>query len=464
MVGADGSVYSFGATYVGSPAGTHLHAPIVGISSTPLFGYWLVASDGGVFGYGDARFFGSAGAVHLHAPVVGMAATPTGRGYWLVASDGGVFGYGDAWFFGSAGAVRLNRPVVGMAATPTGRGYWLVASDGGVFGYGDARFFGSAGAVRLNSPVVGMTATPTGRGYWLAASDGGVFGYGDAWFFGSAGAVRLNRPVVGMAATPTGAGYWLVASDGGVFGYGDAHFHGSAGAAPLPAPVVGMSAQRILDPYRPGTTGYDISWPQCGGAYPPPPHDITIVGVNRGRMYTKNPCLASEAAWAGPSLTLYVNVDGLPNDTTSGLTGPRGTCAVTDLSCRSYNYGRNAATFDLTYTSGLGIGSSMWWLDVEIGKPWRSDNLVYNVEVIKGMLDGLREHGNIVGIYSTSYQWGVITGGGYYPGTPIWVPGARDATEAKAHCAGSYSFGGGTTWLTQWTITYDHDYACDVTG
>jgi len=44
-----------------------------------------------------------------------MAATPDGKGYWLVASDGGIFAFGDAGFFGSAGAITLNRPVVGMA-------------------------------------------------------------------------------------------------------------------------------------------------------------------------------------------------------------------------------------------------------------------------------------------------------------------------------------------------------------
>ena len=30
-----------------------------------------------------------------------MAATPDGKGYWLVASDGGIFNYGDAVFYGS---------------------------------------------------------------------------------------------------------------------------------------------------------------------------------------------------------------------------------------------------------------------------------------------------------------------------------------------------------------------------
>ena len=42
-----------------------------------------------------------------------MAATPDGAGYWLVASDGGIFSYGDARFFGSAGAHLA--PIVGMA-------------------------------------------------------------------------------------------------------------------------------------------------------------------------------------------------------------------------------------------------------------------------------------------------------------------------------------------------------------
>ena len=74
-----------------------------------------------------------------------MAPTPDGGGYWLVASDGGIFSYGDAGFFGSRGGQPLNSPIVGMAATADGKGYWLVAADGGIFNYGDAGFYGSAG-------------------------------------------------------------------------------------------------------------------------------------------------------------------------------------------------------------------------------------------------------------------------------------------------------------------------------
>jgi len=249
-----------------------LAAPVVGISATPSgSGYWLVASDGGIFTFGDARFFGSTGALRLNQPIVGMAATPTGNGYWLVASDGGVFTFGDARFFGSTGGIRLNQPIVGMAATPTGRGYWLVARDGGTFSFGDAVFHGSTGGIRLNQPIVGMAASPTGRGYWLVASDGGIFGFGDARFFGSTGGIRLNQPIVGMAATANGGGYILAAADGGVFPFGNAEFFGSAAGACTGARGIGIATSR-------GARGYWVSFadartyalspsspaPQCG--------------------------------------------------------------------------------------------------------------------------------------------------------------------------------------------------------
>jgi len=82
-----------------------------------------------------------------------------GRGYWLVASDGGIFAFGDAQFYGSTGAIKLNSPIVGMSATPSGRGYWLVASDGGIFAFGDAQFYGSTGATKLNQPIIAKSGS-----------------------------------------------------------------------------------------------------------------------------------------------------------------------------------------------------------------------------------------------------------------------------------------------------------------
>jgi hypothetical protein len=150
----------------------------------------------------------------LNRPIVGMAATPTGRGYWLVATDGGIFGFGDARYHGSTGSIRLQRPIFAMAASPTGRGYWLTASDGGVFAYGDATFRGSAGNQHLLVPVSGMTATPNGRGYWLVTVLGQVYTFGDATFWGNA-PMPIAAYAIGIVGTP--GGYRIVDARGNVF-------------------------------------------------------------------------------------------------------------------------------------------------------------------------------------------------------------------------------------------------------
>jgi hypothetical protein len=133
----------------------------------------------------------------LNEPVVGMAATPDGAGYWLVASDGGIFSFGDAVFHGSTGAIRLNQPVVGMAATPDGGGYWLVASDGGIFSFGDAVFCGSTAGSPTSDRIVGMQADVDGTGYSLIGEDGTVYSYRQA---GSSGPRALNDGVSQVAA------------------------------------------------------------------------------------------------------------------------------------------------------------------------------------------------------------------------------------------------------------------------
>ena len=204
-----------------------------------------------------------------------MAATPSGRGYWLVASDGGIFTFGDAAFYGSTGAMTLNKPIVGMASTPTGRGYWLVASDGGVFTFGDARFFGSTGGPPAGQPIVGMAATPTGAGYWMVASDGGVFTFGDAGFFGSgperAAPPGAPRAVVALVPSASGKGYWQASATGELLAFGDAADLGRPSG--LNRPLVGLAA-----PVRRTTGG------SGGGAAGPgsTTNPITPMGVPGG--------------------------------------------------------------------------------------------------------------------------------------------------------------------------------------
>ena len=228
VAATNAGVYPFGAApNLGSMAGHALNHPVVGMAATPDGGgYWEVASDGGVFGFGDAHFYGSTGNVHLNQPVIGMASSFDGHGYWLYASDGGIFQFGDAHFYGSVGNVHLNQPIVGMASTPDGKGYWLVASDGGIFQFGDAHFYGSTGNVRLNRPVVGMVPTHDGRGYWLVAADGGLFQFGDAKYEGSLPGIGVSDTIVSVTPTGDGAGYLMVSAGGRVYPFGDAPYYG----------------------------------------------------------------------------------------------------------------------------------------------------------------------------------------------------------------------------------------------
>jgi cell wall-associated NlpC family hydrolase len=116
----------------------------------------------------------------LNKPIVAMSPTPDGRGYWLVASDGGVFSFGDAAFYGSTGAIALNNPIVAATPTPDGRGYWLMAGDGGVFSFGDAAFFGSTAADAPTDPAEKIVPTTSGQGYWIEDQNGTMYPFGSA--------------------------------------------------------------------------------------------------------------------------------------------------------------------------------------------------------------------------------------------------------------------------------------------
>ncbi|MHB8219275.1 MAG: glycoside hydrolase family 25 domain-containing protein, partial [Acidimicrobiales bacterium] len=368
------------------------------------------------------------------------AATPTGGGYWEVASDGGIFSFGQAPFYGSMGGKPLNQPIVGMAATPTGGGYWEVASDGGIFSFGDARFYGSMGGKPLNQPIVGMTASPTGTGYIMVASDGGIFSFGHAPFFGSLGGVPISRPIVAMAMTPEGHGYWFTDNNGAVSAFGKAGYYGSAPQV-LNQPVVGMAEAAgtgafVAQAYPAGSYGYDVSVYQCN-QLPPAPHVIGVVEVNGNgvRQTTPNPCLAQEASWAGAGLNLY---DYLTFGTTA--TGP------TVCGSPACNYGFHQA--QNTYTMAkrvLGVHATVtWWLDVENTNYDWSSNAAQNAQVVRGALMGLRAKGiNTVGIYASPGVWNSIVGT-YQPPVPYWMAWYTNTTGG----GGPYN----CTHVTTWTV------------
>ncbi len=67
-----------------------------------------------------------------------------------MASDGGIFAFGNAKFRGSMGATKLNKPVVGMVRY--GTGYLMVGADGGIFSFSDKPFVGFAGCQPAGPP------------------------------------------------------------------------------------------------------------------------------------------------------------------------------------------------------------------------------------------------------------------------------------------------------------------------
>jgi hypothetical protein len=522
LVAANGGVYTFGdAGFFGSPGGRHLNQPIVGMAATPDgHGYWLVASDGGIFAYGDAAFFGSTGHIRLAKKIVGIAATPDGRGYWLVASDGGIFAFGDAGFFGSAGGRHLNQPIIGMAATPDGRGYWLVASDGGIFAYGDAEFLGSAGAMHLSAKVVGIAAAPSGRGYRLATANGGVLsfqGHGGHLAQGTEemapAGYRQPSPVVAIlvAGPPvTGSAPSATTTPGPTTGVPPASTTSGPTSVPtttLPSTTAVPSTTTVpvatttpifpyKTPYPPAATGYDVSWPQCSpigssrATTLPAYGAFAIVGVNGGTISSFNPCFSAEAAWAGSGLSVYIILQPAPpTSPPQEMTGPKAACAPTSSVCEGYDWGWNYAKADFSFVAQRGFGAKVWWVDVETGEGWPTSASLQpvNAAIIQGAIDAIRSAGGTVGIYSTWYQWGKITGS-YLPSgqPPIWVPGAYTLSggsrSAVAYCqralfpgdpsslSSAYiGFAGGEPWLVQYGYSgtagvpfggIDPDYSC----
>jgi hypothetical protein len=449
-----------GSSSAGSPGGT-------GSSSTASTAeshasYWLAASDGGVFAFGGLPFYGSMGGQHLNEPIVGMAPAPGGSGYWLVASDGGIFAF-HAPFYGSMGGQRLNKPVVGMAVDPATGGYWLVASDGGVFAF-HAPFYGSTGNIALNKPIVGMAATPDGDGYWLVASDGGIFTFGDAPFEGSLGGDPLSYPVVAMANTGVEAtGYWLVNTNGAVSSFGTAGNFGSAPqqlSSPIVAIVDGPGTGAVTNTVAPsGSFGYDVSNYQCGSQLPSG-HTIGIVQATGWGGSAPNPCLATEAAWAGGGLELYIFMADGTSDTNEPGCNSNPEC----------NFGFAAAQSAFQYVASQQVDPDVaWWLDVEAAN-WSSDTAA-NDQVINGALIELRGLGiNTVGIYTSPLTWSSIAGD-YQPPVPIWL--AWYTGQPQQNCTTGVSYAAshgdqlptGGVLVTQYTddangTGVDGDYTC----
>jgi hypothetical protein len=208
----------------------------------------------------------------------------------------------------------------------------------------------------------------------------------------------------------------------------------------------------------PGTIGLDVSYPNCSAVLPHT--DFGIVGVTGGRTYTQNPCFLRQAM-TFPQPSLYVNTGWNGKSDQVTVVQPK-KCVAGDNNCLAYNFGYNAAVAAYDMANHAWVRSSTWWLDVETSNSW-SDDVMQNRNSLQGEYDALRARGvATVGAYSTSYQWGKITGN-WKNGWPSWgATVVTSAPEAQAFCT-DHEFTGGRSRLVQFgppNIHLDHDVAC----
>ncbi|MDQ3065326.1 MAG: hypothetical protein M3Q36_03590 [bacterium] len=262
-------------------------------------------------------------------------------------------------------------------------------------------------------------------------------------------------------------------------------------------------AARPTKPSGGGTTsliGYDVSYPQCGRTLPTN-HAFAVVGINGGNAASDNDCLASQLAWAKtasglanqPKVQVYVNTanpgevinlvstwptNNIDNNNTEPLNRYGNTCdGSNSLSC-SWLYGWNRAIdaekyFKLKATEA-GLASTAtadytWWLDVETMNTWQSgseSSLRKNVAALEGWADYYKNKEAEVGLYSTAYQWGEITGNYISSSSSLnnlanWRPSGATLKNAQKNCGVAPLTPGGFISLTQYVKNnLDHNHSC----
>ena len=230
-----------------------------------------------------------------------------------------------------------------------------------------------------------------------------------------------------------------------------------------------------------GPTGYDVSYPQCGTQLPTNVL-FGIAGVNDGIVFSANPCLGAQVAWAEryePAAILYANTGdpgpALSKHWPTGQTSPQ-LCdaAQPDSASCSYDYGWNAAADSYrdavnAYVSlgKLASGATQtpqpneWWLDVESANSWESST-ANNVAALQGEVAYLQSQGvTSVGFYANAGDWGTITGNTRaFAALASWRAGAGSQSTAQSYC-GTTGFTGGAIKYSQYASGgFDADVRC----
>ncbi len=272
----------------------------------------------------------------------------------------------------------------------------------------------------------------------------------------------------------------------------------AVGGLLLPAVVLAAKPTGNIPAPTTEYVGYDVSYPQCGKRLPTD-HYFGIVGVNGGNAASANACLADQLVWASKAkagsnqskFQLYVNtanpgelIDQISTWPTTSLdstgvqpTNPYGECDGTNSRACSWLYGWNRSIYTegvfktAAQSKGLNTNTAdyTWWLDVETMNTWQSGSneaLIRNTAAIEGFGAYYQSKGAKIGLYSTAFQWGQITGNNIEPtsnliGLPNWRPSGASLSNAKTNCSVAPLTPGGKIVLTQYVIkNLDHNHSC----
>ena len=243
----------------------------------------------------------------------------------------------------------------------------------------------------------------------------------------------------------------------------------------------------------------DVSFPQCHGGLPSGrAAAFAVLGANKGTSYSTNPCLEAQLAWAKrlPAAPAFYANTGNPGPLRArhwplGQTVPQ-VCTSADpnsVGC-SYDYGWNAARQSLSIAADAAqrlhhvdranarqrVANVDWWLDVETMNSWQAYEghettaaQRRDAATLTAQIDALRAAGVArIGVYSTSYQWHVITGGravtgSRFTGVAVWLAGFGSRASAIAGCRAS-GFTGGPVRMTQYLAAdrFDADVVCNA--
>jgi hypothetical protein len=228
-------------------------------------------------------------------------------------------------------------------------------------------------------------------------------------------------------------------------------------------------------------TGYDVSYPQCGKSLPTNVL-FGMVGVNDGIVYSANPCLGTQLAWAEryePAAIVYANTGdpgpALSSHWPTGQASPQACdAAQPDSASCSYDYGWNAAvdSYRDAVNAYVSLGKlpsgatqtpqpNEWWLDVESANSWEPST-ANNVAELRGEVDYLESQGAAsVGFYANAADWQTITGGTTaFAAFPSWRPGAGSRTAAQSYCGTAGVTGGPTKYSQYASGGFDADVRC----